>query len=64
MNPCKEIIEGALSRQRSSKMDCPIKIHPKCHPRVHLDVFVDGDKKLVTLVCSKCDRTISTIRIK
>ena len=45
-------------------MDCPIKIHPKCHPRVHLDVFVDGDKKLVTLVCSKCDRTISTIRIK
>jgi len=64
MIPCKEILEGALISQRSSKMDCPVKIRPKCHPRVHLDVFVDGSKKLVTLVCSKCDRTISVIRIK
>lgn len=45
-------------------MDCPVRVRPRCHNRAHIDVFVDGKRKIVTLVCSKCDRTISTIRLK
>jgi hypothetical protein len=27
-------------------------------------VFVDGKTKIITLVCSVCDRTLSTIHVK
>lgn len=60
---CKELIEIASKLQKI--LDCPKKLSPKCHPRAHVEVFVDGKKGIITLVCSKCDKTISTpIRVK
>lgn len=61
---CSEIIEIATSKQEKSKMDCPIKISPKCHPKAPLEVFVDGKKKVITIVCSRCERTVTTVRVR
>lgn len=61
---CKELFQGVLKAQQASKMDCPLKIFPKCHRKANFDVFVDAKKKLIVLVCGKCDRTVSTIKIR
>lgn len=57
---CKELFAYA----RTISDDCPVKIMPSCHPKCHMDVFVDGRKNVVTLCCSKCDKPVAIIRIK
>lgn len=61
---CKELLENACKKQKKGNVDCPIHIFPLCHPRAQVEVFVDGKRREITLVCGKCDRTISKIQIK
>ena len=61
---CKEIVDSAEKQQASTKMDCPVRIFPKCHPKSRMDVFVDGKRKLITLVCGRCDRTVTTVKVR
>ena len=61
---CREIMDGAVKQQAESKLDCPIKLFPRCHHKAPIDIFVDGKKRTITLVCSKCDRTISQVHVR
>lgn len=61
---CKEFFSTVKSYSEKIKMDSPIRITPKCHPRCHCNVFAYGRKKSVTICCSKCDRPIVTIKVK
>lgn len=56
------IINGALEKQKSSGMECPIMVSPRCHPGANWLVHVDGRKRLVYLSCARCDRLITTVR--
>lgn len=56
---CRELFSSA-----AKKLDCPIRMFPRCHPRSHLDVYVDARKRIVTLCCSKCDQIVATIKAK
>ena len=49
-----------FSHAAQKKMGCPIRIRPKCHPRGHADVYVNGDKRKITVCCSVCDRPMFT----
>lgn len=53
---CKNLFTSA-----KSEMGFPVRVYPKCHPRAHLDVFVDAKYRTIMLCCSKCDRPISII---
>lgn len=53
---CKNLFASA-----KSKIDCPVRVYPKCHPKAHLDVFVDAKFHAIVLCCSTCDRPISII---
>jgi len=64
MSPCIELLAGASRHQAKTRMKCPIRIFPLCHPKAGVDVFVDGKRRIITLVCEACDRTISQIVIK
>lgn len=46
----------------AGKMDCPIRITPKCHPKSPIDVYVSVKTRTIMLCCSRCDRPISFIR--
>jgi transcription elongation factor Elf1 len=61
---CHNILRESTAYQKRARLRCPIKMTPGCHPLASVDVFVDGKKQIITLVCSVCDQTISTIRIK
>jgi len=56
---CNELFSDA-----SRKMDCPIRMYPKCHIRAHFDVYVDAKKREIILCCSKCDRPLPPIKVK
>lgn len=58
---CKELFAIATKGQVS--IDAPMKVRPRCHNRANVEVFVDGKKRKVMLVCSKCDQTIAVIRV-
>lgn len=57
--------EGRMCRDlfvfAASKLRCPIKLWPKCHPKAHLDVYVDAAKREILLCCSQCDRPVRRI---
>lgn len=57
---CENLWLGAKNKD----IDCPIRVTPKCHPRAHCEVFVDLKKYAIILTCSRCDRPISTVRVK
>lgn len=59
---CDNLFVGVSINKLSDH--CPIKIFPSCHPKASLEVFVDRKRKEITLVCSKCDKTISVIKVK
>lgn len=59
---CKEIFEGAVRQQGA--VDCPIRMFPKCHPRSHIEIHVDGKRRKIYFSCAKCDRPITTITIR
>lgn len=48
----------------AKKMDCPIRLTAKCHPRAHVEVFVDARNRTIILCCSKCDRPIATVKVR
>lgn len=56
---CRNVFE-ASSRQNIR----PTQIVPLCHPKAAVDVFADHKRREITLVCSKCDQTISVIKVK
>lgn len=60
---CRELLESAAGHQHKTRLDCPIRIFPVCHPKAYVEVFVDGKQQIITLVCSACDTTMSVIRI-
>lgn len=59
---CQKLFEGAAHHRK--ELDAPIRIYPRCHPKAPVDVFVDCVGGKVTIVCSKCDRTIEEIKVK
>lgn len=61
---CKEIMDSACYNQKQAKVDCPIMIHPKCHPKSSFMVHVDGKKGLIYLSCGRCDRLVSVAKVK
>lgn len=61
---CKEIIDNATRQQRKTRMKCPVRLYPKCHHKAPIDLFCDGRKRIIYLVCSKCDATLSQIIVK
>lgn len=61
---CYRLFQDTQKHQTKTRMKCPIRIFPYCHPHAHLDVFVDGKKRTVTLVCSQCDKTMATVKVK
>jgi hypothetical protein len=54
----------SLAAKKRESLDAPTKIYPKCHPRAHIDVFVDSVKMTIVLTCSKCDRMITTVKVR
>lgn len=64
MSPCKELIGAVGKHQRKTKMKCPVRIFPVCHPKSFVDVFVDSRQSRITLTCGACDQVLSTIHIK
>lgn len=61
---CNEIIQAAIEQQIKADIECPIRIKPKCHRKASINVFVDVSRKMITLSCSKCDQTITRIKIR
>lgn len=59
---CRDIFIMA-ERMRKS-LDAPIKLYTRCHPRAHIEIFVDCKKRTIILCCSKCDRLITTVKVK
>lgn len=53
-----------LFREASGKMDCPIRMFPKCHPRAHIEVFIDVRHRSFILCCGQCDRPVTTVVAK
>lgn len=56
---CHNLFDGA-----KGKLDCPIKVFPKCHKRAHVEVHVDAKRRRIILSCSHCEQPISTIEVK
>lgn len=62
---CKELIDPVSLHQKKTKLDCPLSVVPKCHPKQELfRVHVDGKRRIIFLSCPKCDKPISIIRLK
>lgn len=61
---CHEMMTGMKQKQDKSKLQCPIQLLSKCHPKSPILVHVDGNKSKVYLSCSKCERVIATINVK
>jgi len=57
---CRDLFNSAYVRRAS--LDAPVRIHPRCHPKAGVDVFVDTQNHSVILVCSRCDRTIACVK--
>lgn len=53
---CHNIFELA-----AGKMDCPIRLTPKCHPKAHVDVYVSARLRTIMVCCGHCDRPITII---
>ena len=64
MNMCSELLATAKKKQNKNDMPCPMNIVPKCHPRSHFDVHVDGRRRMIYLSCAVCDKLISLIKVK
>lgn len=58
----EQLLKTIAEAQSKSKMNCPLRIYPSCHPLSSIDVFVDGKKKMITLSCAKCDRILCLIK--
>lgn len=55
---------STLNEAASKKMDCPIRLHPRCHPKANFDVYVDAPKSQFVLCCSSCDQPVEFITAK
>lgn len=53
---CSELFTVA-----AKKLPCPIKLWPHCHPKAHIDVYVDAKNRKIVLCCSACDRPLTNI---
>lgn len=53
-----------FSSARKKDIECPIRIFPKCHKRAHVEVYVDAQKMLIILTCSRCDRPIAKVKVR
>ena len=63
MNKQRNILRNAKAQQNRTQMKCPIRAFPYCHPEAGLDVFLDGQQRVIYLSCSACDRTIAKINV-
>ena len=62
MTCCDRIFSAA--RESRKNLDAPTRMVPKCHPRARLDVYVDSERDVIYLCCSRCDQIIDTVRTK
>lgn len=58
---CKKLFEGATN---GGKLECPIHIYPKCHPRSYVEAFVDLKKREVILCCHHCEGILDRIKVR
>lgn len=58
---CRDLFIQALKQG----MNCPIgPVVPFCHPKAKVDVYIDGQKGIVTLCCARCDRQVGLIHVR
>lgn len=61
---CHNVFDSAMKIAIARRLDCPVRMFPRCHPKAHCEVFVNPRKREIVLTCSKCDRPITTIKAR
>jgi len=50
-----------LFKAAGDKLDCPILMTSRWHPKSHLDVYVDFNKKRMIVCCGKCEKELAHV---
>lgn len=56
---CRELFVLA-----AGKLNCPIRLLPKCHPKAEIEAYIDSAKGTVTLCCKDCESPLAIIHTK
>lgn len=56
---CRELFVLA-----AGKLNCPIRLLPKCHPKSEIEAYIDARTGEITLCCKHCDAPLTVIHTK
>lgn len=59
----KKLMSMVRAKQKKYGLNCPLRLRSKCHPDAHVEVFIDGKLRKITLSCGKCDRIFGVFQV-
>lgn len=60
MTCCEKLFVNAVEHRKH--LDAPVKIYPGCHPKAHVEVYVDSTRGSVILCCSRCGDVLEEVK--